>query len=252
MDQSPRTGPPGPHRRTERVGSSHAGHLRDPLRGCSEVGYTLTLVRGVSPSEVFRIVGAEPRDVCQGLNELIEAQQEFLEGYEEWPEAFLAGAFTAQGEGGDWTLALEFGGDLGTRPGLMEALSAGTRAVSHSSNGGKPMDFFHWYEEGELRTTFEWPADRTGSTPDELNGVMTEVGLNPSGDEDPDVDRKTAVLALTERLTGVRVTEELLARAEYQVGEVPEEPADEWQSMTIDVTDAYGEGTHIQLRRDQL
>ncbi|MEV0415162.1 DUF6461 domain-containing protein [Streptomyces sp. NPDC050448] len=217
-----------------------------------EVGYTLTLVRGVSPSELFRIVGAEPRGVSEGLGELIEEQQEFVDGYEEWPEAFLAGAFTAQGDGGDWTLALEFGGDLGTRPRLMEALSAGTRAVSHSSNGGKPMDFFHWYENGELRTTFEWPADRTGSTPDELNSVMVEVGLNPSGDEDHDVDTKAAVLALTERLTGVRVTEKLLAEAEYQVGEVPEEPAEEWESITIDITDAHGERTYVQLRRDQL
>ncbi|MER8073285.1 DUF6461 domain-containing protein [Streptomyces sp. NPDC094034] len=190
-----------------------------------EVGYTLTLVRGVSPSELFRIVGAEPRGVCEGLDALIEEQREYLDGYEEWPEGFLAGAFTVRGEGGDWTLAMEFGGDLGTRPRLMEALSAGTRAVSHSSNGGKPMDFFHWYEDGELRTTFEGPADRTGSTPDELNAVMTEVGLDPSGDEDTDVDTKAAVLALTERLTGVRVTEVLLAEAKYQVGEVPEEPA---------------------------
>ncbi|MER6200600.1 DUF6461 domain-containing protein [Streptomyces sp. NPDC001586] len=87
------------------------------------------------------------------------------------------------------------------------------------------MDFFHWYEDGELRTTFEWPADRTGSTPDALNAVMRELGLNPTGDEDPEVDRKAAVLALTERLTGVRVTEALLREAAYRTGEVPEEPA---------------------------
>ncbi|MEU7604808.1 DUF6461 domain-containing protein [Streptomyces sp. NPDC041003] len=193
-----------------------------------EAGYTLTLVRDLSPAQLLEVAGAEPRDVCEGVGELIEENTEIVFGYEDWPESFLVGAFTVPGEGGDWTLALEFGGDLGTRPSIMEVLSAGTRAVSHSSNGGKPMDFFHWYEDGELRTTFEWPADRTGSTPDELNAVMREVGLNPTGDEDPDVDRKAAVFALTERLTGVRVTEELLVNAEYQTGEVPEEPAGEW------------------------
>ncbi|WP_037634921.1 DUF6461 domain-containing protein [Streptomyces katrae] len=217
-----------------------------------EVGYTLTLVRGVSPSEVFRIVGAEPRGECAGLDALIHEQQGFLDEYEQWPEAFLAGAFTVRGEGGDWTLALEFGGDLGTRARLMEALSAGTRAVSHSSNGGKPMDFFHWYEDGELRTTFEWPADRTGSTPDELNGVMRQVGLDPTGDEDPGIDQKAAVLALTERLTGVRVTEELLAEAGYRVAEVPEEPVREWTGLTIDITDAHGERTYLNIDRTQL
>ncbi|MFG2485578.1 DUF6461 domain-containing protein [Streptomyces virginiae] len=46
--------------------------------------------------------------------------------------------------------------------------------------------FFHWYEEGELRTTFEWPTDRTGSTPDGLNPLMMQVGLDPSGDDTTD------------------------------------------------------------------
>lgn len=46
-----------------------------PFAYALEVGYTLTLVRGVSPSELFRIVGTEPRGVCEGLIELIEEQQ---------------------------------------------------------------------------------------------------------------------------------------------------------------------------------
>ncbi|MGW6981911.1 DUF6461 domain-containing protein [Streptomyces sp. NPDC054932] len=190
-----------------------------------EIGYTLTLVRGLSPAELLEVAGAEPRETCEGMGELLEEQTELWFGDGGSSESFLAGAFTVPGEGGDWALALEFGGDLGTRPAIMGALSTGTRAVSHSSNGGKPMDFFHWYEDGELRTTFEWPADRTGSTPDDLNALMREVGLNPTGDQDPGVDRKAAVFALTERLTGVRVTEELLVDAVYRTGEVPEEPA---------------------------
>ncbi|MET9479068.1 DUF6461 domain-containing protein [Streptomyces sp. NPDC006638] len=150
------------------------GWIRSPssfFRYALEGGYTLTLVRGVSPAELLEVAGAEPRGACDGLVELIEQHADILDGYEGSPESFLAGAFSVPGEGGDWTLALEFGGDLGTRPSIMEALSTGTQAVSHSSNGGKPMHFFHWYEDGELRTTFEWPTDRTGSTPDELNDV---------------------------------------------------------------------------------
>ncbi|WP_405406891.1 DUF6461 domain-containing protein [Streptomyces sp. NBC_01104] len=209
-----------------------------------EFGYTLTLVRGVPPTEVLRRAGAVPRDAVSGLAALIEEHTEVLFGHETWPESFVAGAFTVPGECGDWTLALEFGGDLGTRPAIMEALSAGTRAVSHSRNGGKPMHFFHWYEDGELRTTFESAAYRSGSTPDELTAVMREVGLNPTGDQDPGVDGKAAVFALTERLTGVRVTEDLLAEAVYQTGEVPEEPAEEWKGVIIDITDAHGDRTY--------
>lgn len=81
---------------------------------------------------------------------------------------------------------------------------------------------------------------------------MREVGLNPTGDEAPDVDRKAAVFALAERLTGVQVTEDLLAEAEYRTGEVPEEPAEEWESITIDITDAHGDRTYVQVERDQL
>ncbi|EKX67864.1 hypothetical protein Sipo8835_18710 [Streptomyces ipomoeae] len=217
-----------------------------------EIGYVLALVRGVPPAEVIRLTGAEPRGVCAGLGELIEQDQELLYASDDWPESFLAGAFTARGEGGDWTLVLSFGGDLEDRPHFWAALSAGTRVVSHSSNGGKPMHFFHWYEDGELRTTFEWPSDRTGTTPDDLNAVMREVGLDPTGDQAPGVDEKAAVFALAERLTGVRVTEELLARAEYRTTVVPLEPAEEWEGITIDITDARGERTYVHIDRDQL
>ncbi|MEU8438774.1 DUF6461 domain-containing protein [Streptomyces sp. NPDC029216] len=188
-----------------------------------EVGYTLTLVQGVSPEKLYALAGAEASGRCHGFDELVECHWELLDEFDHWPDAFLTGTLTLPSPAGTWTLALEFGGGLGTRDSFMEPLSYGTRAVSHSSNGGKPMDFFHWYENGLLRTTFEWPGDRTGTTPDDLNQRMREVGLNPSGDQNPDVDRKAAVLALTERLTGVRLTEELLRQAEYITAVVPEE-----------------------------
>lgn len=113
---------------------------------------------------------------------------------------------------------------------FLKALTDGGCAVVLSSNGGKPMHFFHWYEDGELRTTFEWHTARHGSTPDALNSAMREVGYTLSDDEDGTsetserVDTKAAAFALAERLTGVRVTEELLQGAEYQLGYVPEEP----------------------------
>ncbi|MCX5380427.1 DUF6461 domain-containing protein [Streptomyces sp. NBC_00091] len=216
-----------------------------------EAGYTMTLVRGVLPEEVFRLARAEPGEVCQGLHALIQRHLELLDESDDWPESFLTGAFTVPGPRPDWTVILEFGGELGMRSGFMEPLSNGTRAVSHSSNGGKPMDFFHWYENGELRTTFEWPGDRTGRTPDDLNPLMREVGLDPSGDEDPEVDRKAAVLALTERLTGVRLTEDLLRDAEYLTAEVPEEPSEEWPAV-VDITNTCGEQTYVERREDQF
>ncbi|MEU4096636.1 DUF6461 domain-containing protein [Streptomyces sp. NPDC026673] len=231
------------------------GWIRSPssfFRYAQDYGYTMTLVRGVAPAELLALAGAEQRGACEGVGELIERNNEFTDAFDPWPDSFIAGAFTVPGDGGNWTLALEFGGDLGTRPRLLETLSAGTRAVAHSSNGGKPLDFFHWYEDGESRTVFEWPSNRSGSTPDELVPLIREVGLDPDGDGDPDVDHKAAVFALTERLTGVRVTEELLRSAPCLLGEVPEEPVEEWHGITIDLRDAQGEGPYIRIEPDQV
>ncbi|MET8422127.1 DUF6461 domain-containing protein [Streptomyces sp. NPDC005134] len=224
------------------------------FRYALETGYTLTLVRGVAPREVLRVMAAEPQGTCTGADALIERQDELLDPTDYWDESFIAGAFTVPGEGGDWTLVLHLGdGGMGMQPRFLEALSAGGCAVVHSSNGGKPMHFFHWYEDGELRTTFEWPTARDGSTPDDLNSVMREVGFELSEDETRDrVDTKAAVLALAERLTGVRVTEELLRAAEYHLGHVPEEPTEEWTGIVIDITDAHGERFYKEVTRDEV
>ncbi|MFC4504921.1 MULTISPECIES: DUF6461 domain-containing protein [Streptomyces] len=226
------------------------------FRSALETGYTLSLVRGVAPGEVLRVMEAEPQGTCTGADALIKRQDELLDPTDYWDESFLAGAFTVPGEGGDWTLVLHVGdGGMGMQSRFLEALSADGCAAVHSSNGGKPMHFFHWYEDGELRTTFEWPTVRGGNTPDALNSVMRDVGFELSDDEgetNSRVDTKAAVFALAERLTGVRVTEELLRDAEYQLGHVPEEPAEEWTSIVIDITDAHGERFYKEVTRDEV
>ncbi|MEU2744042.1 DUF6461 domain-containing protein [Streptomyces sp. NPDC007095] len=67
----------------------------------------------------------------------------------------------------------------------------------------------------------------------------------------PGTDRKAALCAPAERLTGVRVNEELLAQAACQRDGIPQEPAGARESVTIGVRDAHGERTHVQLRRDR-
>nr|WP_272920120.1 MULTISPECIES: hypothetical protein [unclassified Streptomyces] len=54
---------------------------------------------------------------------------------------------------------------------------------------------------------------------------------------------------MTDRLTGVGVTERLLGQTEYRVAEEPDE---EWRGVTADVTDAYGERTHVTFRPERL
>lgn len=217
-----------------------------------EVGYTLTLARGVSPERALEAMGAEPRGAGVGIDPIVEGTQELFMA-DAWAESCIAGVATLPGDGGPWALILTFDGGIAMRPRFLEALSAGSRAVMHSSNGGKPMHFFHWYEDGVPRTEFEWFTDRSGSTPDELLPLMRDVGCDLDDDSDTDVyDDKAAVLALAERLTGVRLTEELLRTTDYLLGHVPDEPAPEWTSVVIDITDAGGERFHKEVTREQV
>ncbi|MER8185247.1 DUF6461 domain-containing protein [Kitasatospora sp. NPDC094015] len=220
-------------------------------------GYTVTLVRGRSPQEVLGAMAAEPRGTGEGTAGLIEANDAHRAGLDDdyWDESYVAGAFEAPGEGGDWTVVLGFDGGLGMP--CADMLSEGGRVVAHSSNGGKPIHLFHRYEDSELRTTFEGPSARDGSNPDELVPLMRDIGfpLTPEGEHDenaPAVDGKAAVLALAERLTGIRVTESLLQDATYALGLVPEQPAEEWTRMVVDITDAHGERLYQEWTYEEV
>ncbi|MFB7367444.1 DUF6461 domain-containing protein, partial [Streptomyces hydrogenans] len=219
-------------------------------------GYGLALVRGIAPTDVLRLMVAEPKGTGEGLDALVEEHLEHRDATDYWDDSFIAGAFTVPGANGDWTLVFDFNGGVGTSR-FMPSLSQNGRAVSHSTNGGAPIDLFDWCEDGELRTGFEWPRNRYGSTPDELVPVMREIGFDLTEDEDedgtgPSTDTKAAVLALTERLTGVRLTEELLKNAHYHLGHVPEAPAAEWTKMVIDVTGADGERFYKEVTREEV
>ncbi|WP_405452377.1 DUF6461 domain-containing protein [Streptomyces achromogenes] len=227
------------------------------FRHMMESGYTLTLIRGRSPQETLRAMGAEPRGAGEGTAGLIEADDAHRAEVDHdcWDDSYVAGAFTVPGEDGDWTVVLGFDGGLGVP--CAEALSEGGRIVAHSSNGGKPIHLFHWFEDGELRTTFEDPSARDGSSPNELVPLLREVGfpLTREGEHDesaPVVDGKAAVLALAERLTGVRFTESLLQNATYELGLVPGQPAEEWTGLVIDITDAHGERLHKEWTYEEI
>ncbi|WP_405899096.1 DUF6461 domain-containing protein [Streptomyces sp. NBC_00727] len=224
-----------------------------------DMGYALTLIRGRSPQEVLRAMRAEPRGAVEGTDGLVEVNDAHRDEVDDYSDdSYIAGAFSTPGEDGDWTLVLGFDGGLGLEDTCAETLSqGGGRVVAHSTNGGKPIDLFHWFEDGALRTTFEGASARYGNGPDELVPLMREVGfpLTPEGEHDesaPDVDEKAAVLALAERLTGIRITESLLRDATYELGLVPDRPAEEWTGLVIDITDAHGERFYREWRHEEI
>jgi Family of unknown function (DUF6461) len=125
------------------------------------------------------------------------------------------------------------------------AASTGTRIVSHFRNIDA-LRLFHRREDGELRTQFESPLYRSGSTPDDLTEAMARVGVDLV-DGGSDVAMS---LALAEELTGVRVTADLFDNALYTTG-IVEMPSEEWTGIVIDITDAHGDRFHKEFAREQ-
>src|SRR5487761_71292 len=116
---------------------------------------------------------------------------------------------------GPWTLAVEVNGWQGSRPEVLERVSAGTRAVSAywSVNGGTR---FSYAAAGRVLAAFDpvFPDRREGADPDCLEGLR--AGL--SWDEGEEV---AMMLALAARVTGLTPVPEWL-EGEFYV--IPVEP----------------------------
>lgn len=184
-------------------------------------GYCLTLVRGTTVADFLRGVQAEARGDAHGL---VELEQRAWAAWDEHDGSrFVVGATSVPGEQGEWVLGLEINGFLGIRENLVGPLSRGTRLVSHFRNVNA-VDRFKWFEDGELRTTFEplFPRHREGSAPDELLETMSEVGFDLRKERgDVEFDPTGAAFALAARLTGVDITAGLLSDATFTTGLVP-------------------------------
>jgi hypothetical protein len=114
---------------------------------------------------------------------------------------------------GPWVLAVEINGWQGSRAEVLSRISQGTRAVSALWNVNA-LTRFSYAAGGRVLTAFEAmsPESRQGAEPDALEA--TRAGL-------PWDDFVPAMLALVSRVTGVRLTRDMLA-GEFQV--FPVEP----------------------------
>jgi len=181
--------------------------------------YCLTLARGLAPAEFLGRLGARPEASRTGISALYEPSYDVWADNERMAAQHLfIGAAAVPGDGGDWALGVEINGYLGATPEAIVPLSAGTSIVSHYRSVNADGRF-HWVEDGDIRLYFEplEPAYREGSTPDALVDVMREVGFDLQ--EDTEYEHPTeATFALAERLTGIRVTMDLLEESSYECG----------------------------------
>jgi hypothetical protein len=195
--------------------------FEDRPAGLAEA-YCLTLVQGLTPAAFLARIAARPGPTLTGAGALFAPSMQL---WDEHPEkGMLIGVTTVPSDRGDWALAVEVNGYLGVTEEIIVPLSAGTRVISHYYSNG--VDRFYWAEDGDIRLYFN-PSEaayRDGSTPDAAVDVMRAAGFNLRPEDDNTEDAAEASLALAERLTGVRLTPELLEQAIYTCGFVPVPP----------------------------
>jgi Family of unknown function (DUF6461) len=196
--------------------ASYAWFDEDRPTGLDEL-YCLTLARGLTPAEFLARIGARPQPPRLGLAALFEPSMEMWSD-EHGGESLFIGVTSMAGDDGDWALGVEVNGFLGVTEQIIVPASAGTRLVSHYSNNGP--DQFYWIEDSDTRLHFNplEPAYREGSMADTVEDLLAEVGFDFREDKDNAEYCTAAAFALAERLTGVRVTAELLEESAYACG----------------------------------
>jgi hypothetical protein len=123
---------------------------------------------------------------------------------------------------GEWTLMAEVGGFLGSIDSAMCPISKGRTVVSNQS-GISGACYFSWWRDGALRLRFDhaFAGTREGTHPDDVLTDMMEAGYDVSGDDDADMDydrQFAAGFALSERVTGVRLTPAIFDSADFTAG----------------------------------
>jgi hypothetical protein len=181
--------------------------------------YCVTLVQGAAPEELLQALGVESGMRITGVDGLIKPSQDaVLDHHREF-----AGATSL----GGWSLMYEPDGFLGVTDEAMLPLARGRTVVTnHRAIAGASR--FCWYRDGAVLLDFDqaFPDDRAGSHPDGLLTEMRESGFDVSGADDLDHGRQfLAGFALAHRITGIHLTPELFASAEFIGGLGPRSPS---------------------------
>ena len=165
--------------------------------------YCLSYVRGLSRPEALRRFGADER-ALRPLP-IVEAVEACLCAEEDLPLTVHALSL------GEWTVIVEPTGCSCTRPQVYRKLSVGTELVCVRVVMGYRYEF-RWVVDGVLRFFFDarLPDQRGGSDPDRLAADLLALGLTEPA-EPGRADPGPALLALADRVTGVRLRPEHLS-----------------------------------------
>ncbi|MFF5295078.1 DUF6461 domain-containing protein [Paractinoplanes globisporus] len=173
-------------------------------------GFCFTWVKGLTPQQVLKRLGGK---------ELERITWQQLVGSGDGPSEPTDRYFIGVARVEDWSLIVEDAGDLGVTEQLVRPLSAGTTVVAHQ-RGPDGHGRFLLLEDSAIELDFDplAPATVAGSRAAELASMMSSVGF---GRGDDPAQGTAAAFALTERLTGTEMTQELLRSRTYLLTTVP-------------------------------
>ena len=158
--------------------------------------FCVSMLRGVTPDEALRRLGArEPVDRKS--------------------RAGLDKDAVAATEAGEWTLMLEQNSSLGTTDPAIRLLSAGGEMVSFHCGENSEQFVFAVDGEALVRMSLDEPHDTTGADPYLLYGAIQELGFDSTDGHD-----RGRALVLMERITGVRISPEMLETATFRVARI--------------------------------
>ncbi|MFJ7213472.1 DUF6461 domain-containing protein [Amycolatopsis sp. NPDC098790] len=179
------------------------GWVLDPAM----VMWCLTCVRRVSAEDLLAAAGATT--VADARWDAGQAQSE---------AHHRGGAGVRVASSGDWSILIELQSLKGADGEWLQSISRGGEAVCfyHSGSG---MERFSHAVDGVLVTEFEpaIPARRSGTEPDRLVADMRAAGIDPDG-VTGDGDLGVAALRLVERVSGVRLTSDLVISGRWPAG----------------------------------
>lgn len=180
-------------------------------------GFCFTWVQNLVPRQVLDRLGATELERV-GWRQLVGSGDGQLPG----ADRFFFGVARVD----DWSLIVEDAGALGATDALARSLSAGTRLVSHYQDGAGRGRFLLLSDRGvELDFDPAEPGRRVGLRAQELAPILEAAGFNgvndTSGASRPSSVATEAAFALTERVTGVAMTAELLTTRTYVLATVP-------------------------------
>jgi hypothetical protein len=181
-------------------------------------GFCFTWVQNLVPQQILDRLGATELERV-GWRQLVGSGDGQLPG----ADRFFFGVARVD----DWSLIVEDAGALGATDALARPLSAGTRLVSHYRDGaGRGRFLLLADQETELDFDPIEPGRRAGLQAQELAPILEAAGFTGVNDtaavaRGPSAVATAAAFALTERVTGIAMTLELLTTRTYVLATVP-------------------------------